>query len=534
MAPEPAAAARPGAAERASAGRPGQFKATQRREAEAARRRAALAAQQSEARADRIADVRRIAMEALLAGEANNDVEDEVEVEEEDDEEDEGAADAEMGGQKDRGKKIRRLRRLHRTLFFARQFQLPDWLLEPPQDLASSWLVQVRPEGDRCLLLSDGGCVHVRKKNGTILERYKDCRLPQGLTILDVVCVEPLEEEEGAPQPHGKEPKEPSDTGARMGVDEAPMEVVAPGSSGAAAAATAEEAAAAAEDAGGADVEMGGREGRGRGRGGQSRGRGGKAAGKGRRARPVGDRRYAVCDVLAWGDSDLASADAECRMFWLESRFAEFSDKPSRRARTLQLVPAKAVTPEVLSQAYHVDPGYVKDSLLFLHREGGYGVSEPATPLALLWRDRQVSRYVVDTPDKTGATLPERQAIVLEVRGKGYLRTADRAVVAQLTAEQLKELEAMAQGAQGSGSGTKAYKGLARFEAQSVDLAARRLSIAKVVCPVPARSRVWPDSWGRIAFQHLHRQGKTDRISFQALMRAAIGDAAPVAADEEK
>ena len=50
-----------------------------------------------------------------------------------------------------------------------------------PADLASAWYVMVRPEGERCLLLSDGGHVEARRKNGYVHERFTDSRLPQGL-----------------------------------------------------------------------------------------------------------------------------------------------------------------------------------------------------------------------------------------------------------------------------------------------------------------------------------------------------------------
>merc|ERR1719238_1949969 len=93
-------------------------------------------------------------------------------------------------GRRHRGNKMRRLRRLQRTMFFARQMQAPDWMVEVPADLSTAWLMMVRPEGDRCLLLSDGGRVEVRRKNGYVHERYTDARMPKGLTILDVVCVE--------------------------------------------------------------------------------------------------------------------------------------------------------------------------------------------------------------------------------------------------------------------------------------------------------------------------------------------------------
>lgn len=225
-------------------------------------------------------------------------------------------------------------------------------------------------------------------------------------------------------------------------------------------------------------------------------------------------------DVLVWGDQELAGAEAECRMFWLASRFSELREQHPRRARPLVLIPATPASPEALHHAYHSDTGHPKDSLLLLHREGHYSVSEAVTPLALLWRDRQISRFVVDTPDEKGEKLPERQAVVLEVRGGGQLRTADRAVVAQLGEEQLAELNKLVQ------MKSLKQKALIRCEVQGVDLAARQLSGARPVAHVTAKSRVWADSWGRIAFQRLHREGQAAAISFDVVMRAAAGGAA--------
>lgn len=430
------------ARERAAGGRLGQFKSTHSRGDEAARLQAALSSQQSGSRAERLEHMRRVAMEALI-GSKENDLEEVVEVP---DDEDDGDMDIDGGYQK--GKKMNRLRRLHRTLFFARQLQVPDWMLAPPSDLADSWLVLAKPEGDRCLLLSDGGRVEVRKKNGYVLERYSDSRLPRGLTILDVVAIE------------------------------APGQIV-------------EEAVPEVELEQEPDQEMDG-----------------KGKGKGRRRRPVGNRKYAVCDVLVWGDVDLAGTEAECRLFWLESRFEEMREKAPRRARALQLIRALPATSESLKELYFGDLGYAKDSFLFLHREGRYQVSEPVTPVARLWRDRQVSRYVIDTPDEKGEELPSNQSVVLELRGGGRLRTADRHLVAQCNEEDLLKLH----------SGLKP-KSLIRCDVQAIDLANGKLQV-RPVAHVSARSRVWADSWARIAFQHLQRAGAPS-VTFETLMQAA-------------
>jgi len=205
----------------------------------------------------------------------------------------------------------------------------------------------------------------------------------------------------------------------------------------------------------------------------------------------------------------------------------------------LQLIPAMPVTPEVLSQAYHLESGYSKDSLLFLHKEGHYHVSESVTPLALLWRDRQISRFVVDTQDKAGAVLPERQAVVLELRGKGWLRTAERAILAQLPEQELQELLQRGQEQQkdksGQGNVGKHRPGtLVRVEIDGVDLVQRQVSVVKVSGFVPSRTRVWADPWSRIVFQHLHRNGQAQCISFQTLMQTSVGRSVGAAVGEVK
>ena len=454
------------ARERATQGRMGQFKATHSRTDEAARLHAALTMQQNDSRADRLEQMRRVAMEALLGSNSQNDLEEEVEIPDDDDEDGGDMADMDMdGGYK--GNKMRRLRRLHRTLFFARQLQVPDWMLVPPDDLAESWLALAKPEGERCLLLSDGGRVEVRKKNGYVLERYTDSRFGRGLTILDVVCIE------GPPKPA---PQQQAMQESSQDAQDIQAEL--------------------AEDGNGAmesDEEMGG---------------GKKGGGKGRRRRPQGNRKYAVCDVLVWGDVDLAGTEAECRLFWLESRFEEMREKAPRRARPLQLVRALPATAESLKELYYGDFGYLKDSLLFLHREGRYQVSEPVTPVARLWRDAQVSRYVVDTPDEKGEELPTKQSVVLEIRGGGRLRTADRHLVAQCNENDLAKLQ----------GGQIKSKALVRCDVHSIDLVNRQMQVVPVA-HVSARSRVWADSWARIVFQHVHREGQGSMLSFDKLLQ---------------
>lgn len=125
-----------------------------------------------------------------------------------------------------------------------------------------------------------------------------------------------------------------------------------------------------------------------------------------------------------------------------------------------------------------------------------------------------MSRFVVDTPDDKGEVIPQKQAVVLEVRGGSRLRTADRVIVAQCKDEDIPVAPAANLSKVGS---------LIRCEVDSVDFTNRRLEGVVPIAVVASRSRVWADSWGRILFQHLHRTGQANSLSFEVLKRAAAG-----------
>eukprot|EP00746_Dinoflagellata_sp_MGD_P160978 gnl/MRDRNA2_/MRDRNA2_87973_c0_seq1.p1 gnl/MRDRNA2_/MRDRNA2_87973_c0~~gnl/MRDRNA2_/MRDRNA2_87973_c0_seq1.p1 ORF type:complete len:474 (+),score=78.79 gnl/MRDRNA2_/MRDRNA2_87973_c0_seq1:58-1422(+) len=442
-----------------------QYKPTITAEKEVERRRAALEAQRSEGRQNALSEIRRVALETLVDGgdddqievQHQHDVEDsDVEVEMDqgkqnrharrkgkgkgkggysgrgksgmDVEAEDGAqanscpvedtgepmGDAEM---KNGGRSKRNLRRIRRWAFFARMPMVPDWMIAVPEDLAANWMMFVRPEGERCLLMSDdkSSKIQVRRRNGRVVEVFHDPRFPRGQTILDAVCVE-------------------------AGMD---------------------------------------------------------------------TKEYYICDVLVWGDVDLANAEVECRHFWLNSRMAEFDPVVPPGGRAIRHIPFVEVSADSLREAYNDDPGYIKDSLVFLHKEGHY--IPGTTPLCLAWRDRHISRYVIDTPDVNGETLPEKQSVVLELRGQGFLRTADRVKVAQLPLDIIES----------SCQPSPKPQALLRCEIDSVDIGKRIVTGLRVQGHA-AKKRVWADSFGRIAFQHLHRISDTASVSVGALAQAVV------------
>ena len=131
-----------------------------------------------------------------------------------------------------------------------------------------------------------------------------------------------------------------------------------------------------------------------------------------------------VMDVIYWDQSDMGVNDAECRHFWLQSRFSEISTSNWDAADTIDfekmkhLPPLKYVAPiesscEAIEDLYRNSRhNYIPDSLIFTYKQSRYwpGLS----PLQLQWRDIKLSRYVIDTSDYEGDLIPAKQRVVLK------------------------------------------------------------------------------------------------------------------------
>ena len=59
------------------------------------------------------------------------------------------------------------------------QFMLPEWMVDVPTDLGSSWFVTPRPSGQRCLVIASQGTTVSRLKSGRVLHRFPSA-LPGG------------------------------------------------------------------------------------------------------------------------------------------------------------------------------------------------------------------------------------------------------------------------------------------------------------------------------------------------------------------
>ncbi len=62
---------------------------------------------------------------------------------------------------------------------YAEQFMRAEWMIDVPDDLRDQWLVLPRPEGQRCMVVANGGQTVSRTKRGRLLHRFQSA-LPNG------------------------------------------------------------------------------------------------------------------------------------------------------------------------------------------------------------------------------------------------------------------------------------------------------------------------------------------------------------------
>ncbi|EER00032.1 conserved hypothetical protein [Perkinsus marinus ATCC 50983] len=270
-------------------------------------------------------------------------------------------------------------------------------------------------------------------------------------------------------------------------------------------------------------------------------------------------RAIFVMDVIIWNHSELTSADAECRHYWLKSRLEDMNtrredlfggdssmmgidasgDDDDTMLPDLVYVPAFDATPEVIASLYNGDHDgidYQPDSLIFMHKQGLYW--QGLTPLVLCYRDEHLSRFYIDTADeggyssKSGGTaMPvvlqvwrPSSAVVAECdagagTSKGedaekqksplYLRTWDKIVVAEVpdglrSGVKPRQLVRVQVAVEHDGAPVCMERG----NIEGIDAAELRGIQWDTLKSVPS-SRLFPDSWSRILNQeHLRRCGK--------------------------
>jgi len=133
--------------------------------------------------------------------------------------------------------------------------------------------------------------------------------------------------------------------------------------------------------------------------------------------------------------------------------------------------------------------GFIQDGLLFIHKETHYELG--VTPLVLLWKDQQCSRFFLETED--GNTVSNQQVATLSCHKDRTVRCLEGQVLGTLP-EAFVAMQAFEDG------------DLVKMGLQGIDPETERVQAMNFVSKA-SKSRVLADTWSKIVFQHQARTG---------------------------
>eukprot|EP00808_Paulinella_micropora_P015618 g29423.t1 len=210
------------------------------------------------------------------------------------------------------------------------------------------------------------------------------------------------------------------------------------------------------------------------------------------------NKTYYALDLLCWSSFLYYDCDADFRFSWLSSKLAETTvdSLSAHNTYCIRIAPRTLCTVQGLQKAYPSQArnchGFWQDGLLFYHR-GSHYVLGP-TPLALLWKDDRCSPYVVHTRD--GHTKESEHFILLQLDEQYTVRELEGAVLGSFN----PQLAAQVNAKPGD---------ILRFSVSGFDTEAETPRVSGLkYCGRASQARILPDSWSKIQFQALARDGK--------------------------
>uniref|UniRef100_A0AAV1VBX9 Snurportin-1 n=1 Tax=Peronospora matthiolae TaxID=2874970 RepID=A0AAV1VBX9_9STRA len=303
-------------------------------------------------------------------------------------------------------RKTREERMKQRREHFSRQLMTPEWLIDVPKDLNGSnsvlgegWYVLPRPEGKRCLVITNGGMTIARIPSGNVLKKFpsalpngshKTNKSSDGYCILDCIYQEQTE-------------------------------------------------------------------------------------------------TFYVLDVMCWKGYLLYNCTTEFRLYWMRDKLSEGATATVASANPFRFLPVPCYESDStgIMTAYSTTYPFLKDGLLFYMKAGHYEMG--LSPLALVWKDRNTSRFFVYSATPS---------IILRLQGEKEFATLEGIVL--FTAEEdLVRQHELSDGDLASFS----------FEQHEVDESEAPRLIGLTFVKRCSPQRALPDSWTKILFQYNARSG---------------------------
>lgn len=242
------------------------------------------------------------------------------------------------------------------------------------------------------------------------------------------------------------------------------------------------------------------------------------------------NQTYYILDLLCWRSNLYYDSETEFRFFWLSAKFKEcpkLSSPCDCNEFAFAVLPRYLANREGLLTAYPAatqrrnQHGFWQDGLLFYHKKSHYELGP--TPLAMLWKDKMCSPYVVHTKD--GQTPTAKQLLTLRLDQDRSVREFGGRSLATFSAESLSKAKAKP-GAllKFSIDGVHISSDFSKPEHKDSNLVnaypmvtLKKLSFTSKASPV----RILPDTMSKIVFQALARTG--DGLTIQELLQHIDG-----------
>jgi len=222
-------------------------------------------------------------------------------------------------------------------------------------------------------------------------------------------------------------------------------------------------------------------------------------------------RCYYALDLLCWRGYLLFDATAEFRLYWMHDKLRTLaapnpSHKSKRTFYPLVPLPVLPCLPSSLPSLYPQSPllDCRQDGVLFVHKASEYVSGVLPTPLCLLWKDVQCSRWYVAT-DGSGQQA-DRQLLTAWLDSSGRLLTEDGVQLAEVAVGQLMGVEQPATG----------VRQLVRVSVSGLGDDGRLTDVR--VEGEAGRGRLVADSWDKVLYQANARRGGT--VSIQQIAEA--------------
>lgn len=238
----------------------------------------------------------------------------------------------------------------------------------------------------------------------------------------------------------------------------------------------------------------------------------------------------------------MRNCTAEFRLYWCATRLQEelhgsyilfdwsnptvcidevenSKEKHGLRCNRFASLPLFPATQDGLLSAYSQPMPFQRDGLFFIHSKAQYQAGL-ITPLALLWKDSQTSRYAIDT-DAAGIPLVEQQVVLRYVAPTRAVATSDYPPIVLATLPE-DFVRRMGESRLHSGLLLRfqlGNEGVA-FDSETGEPRGAQLHFLGVA----NQARGHADSLSRIVFQWMLRRAP---LSFESLLRAAATPSEP-------